>query len=42
MRQIENIETDSRNRPVKDCKIAASGVIPVESPFETREEPSKE
>ncbi|XP_065836399.1 peptidyl-prolyl cis-trans isomerase B-like [Oscarella lobularis] len=42
VRQIENIETDSRNRPVKDCKIAASGVIPVESPFETREEPSKE
>ena len=33
VKAIESTETDGRDRPVKECKIAASGEIAVETPF---------
>lgn len=33
VRKIENTQTDGRDKPAKDVKIADCGIIPVDSPF---------
>lgn len=42
VREIENSPTKAGDRPVADCKIAASGEIPVDAPFGVKKAPAEE
>lgn len=38
VRKIEKTDTDTRDRPAKDVKIADCGSIPVEKPFQVQKD----
>jgi len=42
VRKIESQQTDKRDRPNKECKIAKSGSIEVEEPFAVEKKDAEE